>query len=146
VRRGLVIPAGVFMKNVVLVGHCGADSSYLRMAVAGAGTAVSVVSVEDEESLSAALENGVELVLINRILDWGFDEQEGVSLISRLRRTHPNLKTMLVSNYADAQAAAVAAGALPGFGKREIGSSRVKELLRGALEEGGQTLKSAKAR
>ncbi len=41
---------------------------------------------------------------------------------------------MLVSNYPDAQAAAVANGALPGFGKREIGSPRVIELIKGALE------------
>jgi len=123
------------MKKVVLVGHCGADSSYLRIAVASAGAAVSVVSVDDEEGLTAALTNGVELVLVNRIIDWGFEEQEGVALISRLRRTHPNLKTMLVSNYPDAQAAAVAAGALPGFGKREIGGAKVKELLRMALSQ-----------
>jgi len=123
------------MKKVVLVGHCGADSSYLRIAVASAGPAVSVVSVDDEESLGTALAAGAELVLINRILDWGFDEQEGVALISRLRRTHPNLKTMLISNYADAQQAAVAAGALPGFGKREIGTAKVKQLLQGALAE-----------
>src|SRR5258708_14135360 len=107
------------MKKVVLVGHCGADSSYLRIAVASAGAAVSVVSVDDEEGLTAALTNGVELVLVNRIIDWGFEEQEGVALISRLRRTHPNLKTMLVSNYPDAQPAAVAPGDLPGVGQRE---------------------------
>jgi hypothetical protein len=40
---------------------------------------------------------------------------------------------MLVSNYAEAQAAALAAGAAPGFGKREIGTPKVKELLRSAL-------------
>ncbi len=123
------------MKKVVLVGHCGADSSYLRIAVASVGTAVSVVCVEDDEQLEAALENGAELVLVNRIIDWGFAEQEGVALVSRLRRTHPNLKTMLVSNYADAQQAAVAAGALPGFGKREIGTPKGKEVLRNALAE-----------
>src|SRR5258706_6065319 len=123
------------MKKVVLVGHCGADSSYMRIAVASAGPAVSVVSVDDEEGLTAALTNGVELALVNRIIDWGFEEQDGVALISRLRRTHPNLKTMLVSNYPDAQAAAVAAGALPGFGKREIGGAKVKEILPMALSQ-----------
>jgi hypothetical protein len=44
------------------------------------------------------------------------------------------MKMMLVSNYPDAQAAAEKAGALPGFGKRDIGSPRVKELLRDALK------------
>ena len=123
------------MKKVVLVGHCGADSSYLRIAVSSAGVAgVSVVSADDQEALDAAFaDNNVELVLINRVLDWGFEDQEGVSLIAHLRQTHPQVKTMLVSNYPESQAAAVAAGALPGFGKREIGSPKVKELLRGAL-------------
>jgi hypothetical protein len=41
---------------------------------------------------------------------------------------------MLVSNYADAQQAAVAAGALPGFGKRELGTPRVSQLIRDALK------------
>ena|SRR5436190_2780730 len=123
------------MKKVVLVGHCGADSSYLRIAVASAGTGVSAVSVDGEEALAAALEAGVDLVLVNRVLDWGYEEEEGVAMIARLRRTHPNVKTMLVSNYADAQQAAIAAGALPGFGKREIGTPKVKELLQKALAE-----------
>ena len=123
------------MNKVVLVGHCGADSSYLRIAVASAGTGISIVAADDQEALDVALQNGAELVLINRILDWGFDEPEGVALIARLRQAHPQVKTMLVSNYVDAQAAAVAAGALPGFGKREIGSAKVKELLKNALTE-----------
>jgi two-component system chemotaxis response regulator CheY len=122
-------------KKVVLVGHCGADSSYLRIAVSAAGPGVSVAAADDDESLARALESGADLVLINRILDWGFPEEEGVELIARLRRTHPNLRTMLVSNHADAQAAAVAAGALPGFGKREIGKPRVKEILLAALND-----------
>jgi two-component system, chemotaxis family, chemotaxis protein CheY len=130
------------MKKVVLVGHCGADSSYLRIAVAGAAAGLSVVAADDQEALSAALQNGVELILINRVLDWGFDEEEGVELIARLRQTHPQVKTMLVSNYADAQAAAIAAGALPGFGKREIGTPKVKELLQSAL---AQTSAAARA-
>ena len=132
------------MKKVVLVGHCGADSSYLRIAVSSAGAAgVSVVTADDQESLDAALSgNGVELVLINRVLDWGFEDQEGVALIAHLRHSHPHVKTMLVSNYPESQAAAVAAGALPGFGKREIGSPRVKELLKSALGAGTATAKA----
>jgi two-component system, chemotaxis family, chemotaxis protein CheY len=130
------------MKKVVLVGHCGADSSYLRIAVSSAAPGVSVVAADDQEALDVALQNGVELVLINRILDWGFEDQEGVTLITKLRQTHPQVRTMLVSNYADAQAVAVAAGALSGFGKREIGSARVKELLKSALAEAGAAAKA----
>ena len=59
--------------------------------------------------------------------------KEGVDIIREFRATHPHIKTMLVSNYPEAQASAVAAGALPGFGKREIGSPRIGQVIRAAL-------------
>lgn len=122
-------------KKVALVGHCGPDSSYLRMAVAKAGRDVQVLSADDDTELKRVLDGGVDLLLLNRVLDYGFDEQEGVALIRKLRTAYPNIKTMLVSNYPDAQAAAVAAGALPGFGKREMGGTKVPDLIRSALAE-----------
>jgi DNA-binding NarL/FixJ family response regulator len=122
-------------KKIALVGHCGPDSSYLRMTVMkAAGTGAQILMADDDSELKDALEQGVDLILFNRELGYGFQDKMGVDAIKRLRATHPNLKTMLVSNYADAQAAAVANGALPGFGKREIGSPRVIEVLKAALE------------
>ena len=122
-------------KKIALVGHCGPDSSYLRMtAMKAAGTGAQILMADDDSELKDVLEQGVDLILFNRELGYGFQDKMGVDAIKRLRATHPNLKTMLVSNYADAQAAAVANGALPGFGKREIGSPRVIEVLKGALE------------
>jgi len=121
-------------KKIALVGHCGPDSSYLRMTVMkAAGTGAQILMADDDSELKDALEQGVDLILFNRELGYGFQDKMGVDAIKRLRGTHPNLKTMLVSNYADAQAAAVANGALPGFGKREIGSPRVIEVLKAAL-------------
>ena len=120
-------------KKVALVGHCGPDSSYLRLVVGKADRGISVVSADDEQSLQRVLEDGVDLLLLNRQLDWGFNESMGVDLLRRLRAIRPDVKAMLVSNYPDAQADAVAAGALPGFGKRDLGSPRVAELLREAL-------------
>jgi hypothetical protein len=124
-------------KNViVLVGHCGPDSSFLRMAVSSADRTAQVVMADDPAELNQALKAGVHLVLLNRELGYGFDGQMGVDLVKHLRQTHPHVKTMLVRNYPDAQAAAVANGALPGFGKREIGSPRVPQLIREALTAG----------
>ena len=121
-------------KKVVLVGHCGPDASYLRTAVSRAYTGVTVAMADDEADLRKALENGgVDLVLMNRQLDWGFETEEGVDLIRQLRTKHPDLKMMLVSNFPEAQKEAVDAGAIQGFGKREIGSPRVSELLKSAL-------------
>ena len=120
-------------KKVALVGHCGPDSSYLRMAVSKALRDAKVVAADDDSELKQLLADGVDLLLFNRILDYGFKSDEGVEVIRQLRAEHPNVKTMLVSNYEDAQDAAIRAGALPGFGKREIGTPRVTQVLREAL-------------
>ena len=120
-------------KRVALIGHCGPDSSYLRMTVSRAGKDVQVVAADDSSELDRLVREGVDLLLFNRVLDYGFDDTEGVSVIRRLRAKNPELKMMLVSNYPEAQAAAIAAGALPGFGKRDLGSSKVAELIRDAI-------------
>jgi hypothetical protein len=121
-------------KKILLVGHCGADSSYLRMTVQKALGDAEILQAEDSQELNNALTNKhVDLILFNRQLDYGFDSDQGVDVIRSVRLSHPNAKTMLVSNYPEAQQEAVAAGALPGFGKRELGTPRVTQVLRNAL-------------
>jgi CheY-like chemotaxis protein len=120
-------------KRVVLVGHCGPDSSFLRIAVSGAAREAQILMADDQSDLQRVLEQGADLLLLNRQLDWGFTAHTGVELIHSLRAKHPQVKMMLVSNYPEAQAEAVAAGAVPGFGKREIGTQRVKDVIREAL-------------
>jgi len=119
-------------RRILLVGHCGPDSSYLRIAVKSALGDVVLVSADDSPSMNHALDEGVDLVLLNRELGYGFEPDTGVEMIGQLKHRCPELRMMLVSNYPEAQAAAIAAGALPGFGKRQIGSPQVKELLRDA--------------
>src|SRR5439155_18491264 len=94
---------------------------------------VKIVMADDDGELSNALSEGLDLVLFNRELGYGFSVTQGVRVIEHLRKVSPNLKMMLVTNYPDAQAAAIAAGALPGFGKRELGTTRVAQLLRDAI-------------
>lgn len=120
-------------KKVALVGHCGPDSSFLRIAVSRAAKEIKVLSADDSQSLQRVLDDGVDLLLFNRQLDFGFDVEEGVEIIRKLRPHYPNVKMMLVSNYPDAQAAAVAEGAMPGFGKRELNTPKVAEMIREAL-------------
>src|SRR4051794_25614007 len=98
------------MKKVALVGHCGPDSSYLRMTIRRAATDIDVLMIDDESALNRALSDGVHLLLLNRELSYGFTDSFGVDLIKRLRPTHPNLKMMLISNYPDAQSEAQQAG------------------------------------
>lgn len=120
--------------RVALVGHCGPDSSYLRLAVSTAVRGAKVLSADDEKELQRLLSEGVDLLLVNRVLDYGFDQTEGVDLIRRLRADHPDVKTMLISDFPDAQVGATQAGALPGFGKREVNSPRAQKRLRDALQ------------
>ena len=123
-------------KTIALIGHCGPDASYLRLAVTRAVKDARVVFVDDQHELNKLVaDGGVDLVMLNRQLDYGFESDEGVELIKRLRERSPTLRTMLVSNYPEAQQAAIEAGAAPGFGKREIGSPRVIDLIRDALGE-----------
>lgn len=119
--------------NVLLVGHCGPDSTYLRMAVRQAEPQARVLLADDDEALQSALKGEVTLLLINRELGYGFETDQGVALIKWLHANHPAVATMLISNYPEAQKDAESAGALPGFGKRDIGSPRAIALLRGAL-------------
>jgi len=132
-------------KRVVLVGHCGPDSSYLRTVLSSVDRGVEISAVDDEQSLTTALQSGVDLVLFNRLLDYGFEEVEGAKVIARMHQQFPNAKLMMVSNYPEAQGDAVAAGALPGFGKRELGSPRVKELLKSVLSDTSATVQQSKA-
>ncbi len=120
-------------KKVLLVGHCGPDSGYLAMAVRSAVGEVEFLHASNSDELSLILDEGVDLVLLNRLLGYSFSSNLGVELIRQLKPRYPSTRMMLVSNYPDAQATAVAAGALPGFGKRDIGTHRVTKVLNAAL-------------
>ena len=122
------------LKKVLLVGHCGPDSAYLRQSVRKAVQDVEILSADDGRELTKTLEAGpVDLVLFNRELGYGYDPDTGVEAIRALRSVYPELKMILVSNYDDAQRAALQAGGQPGFGKRDLGTPKVAELLREVL-------------
>jgi len=120
-------------KKVVLIGHCGPDSSYLRMAVSNVDKSIRVSSADTPVGLEKALANGADLLLLNRELPYDFDEKMGVDVIRKYAGQYPSVKMMLVSNYADAQRSAQAAGAVEGFGKSEIGTRRVTVVIKSAL-------------
>lgn len=103
------------------------------MVIKQADPAAQVLLADDDRELSGALADRVDLILFNRELGYGFDQSDGVEMVRRVKSLKPDLRVMMVSNYPDAQQRAEQAGAMPGFGKREIGSARVTELLRSAL-------------
>jgi len=120
-------------KVIALVGHCGPDMSYLMLAAKKAVDGVVIERINDESSLQKFLTGDTGLMLVNRELDGDFGDKGGVELIGRAFAINPRVMSMLISNYQDAQTAAVKAGALSGFGKRDIGSAKVLELLKNAF-------------
>lgn len=121
-------------KRIALVGHCGPDSYVLRSAVSRFVPGGEVVFAADESALKEEL-GKADLLLINRTLGGDFDVESGIELIRRLAggAAGPVPRMMLVSNYAEAQSEAEGAGALKGFGKREINTEETRAKVRAAL-------------
>ena len=115
--------------KMVLVGHCGPDSWMLRGAVDRAVPEADLVMVTDQDELAAHLHPG-RVLLLNRVLDGRFDQEHGHELIDRI--VAAGAIPMLVSNFEDAQANAVAAGAHEGFGKTAINEPQTAEVIRAA--------------
>lgn len=123
------LPADAPINTVVLVGHCGFDQGSLNRTISTVLPGVEVKSANDSADLSPYARPDA-LLLVNRVLDGRFDAGTGVDLIRQLADRQPAPKMMLISNYPDAQAQAVEAGALPGFGKSEMGSPETAEKLK----------------
>lgn len=117
--------------SVILVGHCGIDGPRLQREIGAALPGTDVVRVNSAADLSRHIEGGADLFLVNRE-PVGFDE-EGLDLIREIHQANPDLKVMLVSDYPEAQDEALKAGALPGFGKSELGSDSYTDKIKQTL-------------
>lgn len=119
-------------KRIVLVGHCGPDSFAIRSAMQSFAPGAVVESARDEEAaFRAALAS--DLLVINRLLDGEFEAPSGVELIRQMALRGVAARLMLVSNFRDAQNEAEAAGAVPGFGKRELYAEDTRRRVRDSL-------------
>ena len=123
------------VKKVGLVGHCSPDSSHLTMAVSAAVPGTKVIRTIDDASTDKLIGEGVDLLLVNRAMEHGYSEAVGTDYLRKLKAKAPGVPMMLITNYADVQADAVKAGALPGFGKNSIMSAETKQKLRDALAD-----------
>ena len=118
--------------RVALVGHCGPDQWALRSAVNSALPGVEFLSINVQSTLSSSLPS-IDIALVNRVLDGRFESDSGIGLIGRLASAPtPRPALMLISNFADAQQQAEAAGAIPGFGKSDANSDLARQRLQHA--------------
>ena len=126
----------------VLVGHCWADRIGLKSAVKRAVPGARFVKADTMAAVQTHLDTGA-VALVNRVLGGGFRTRNGVELIRDLAGAGNTPAMILISNSAEAQAEAEAAGALPGFGKSQLGDSAVANLLSGAAEAAVPVSRSA---
>jgi hypothetical protein len=117
--------------RILLVGHCGVDGPRLKDELSRALPGTDVERINSDEDLRRAVGKGVELLLVNRE-PVGFDGQ-GLDIIRQMKHLNPDCKVMLVSDRDDAQEQAEQAGALPGFGKKALGSPSLAEHVKQAL-------------
>jgi two-component system chemotaxis response regulator CheY len=115
------------MANRILsIGNCSYDHSTLAAALKK-NFQVDVHAVETaDEATKAVKESPFDLIVVNRLFDR--NGESGIELIKRLKAT---MKTpmMLISNYPEYQEEAVAAGAVPGFGKKQVGKPAMLEVV-----------------
>lgn len=116
-------------KRVLDVGQCGPDHATIRGYLTR-NFDCDVVQVDDAAGALAQLQaSRFDLVLVNRKLD--IDYSDGIEVIRQLK-ADPNgsaVPVMLVTNYPEHQEAAIAAGAVPGFGKLEYGKPETRERI-----------------
>lgn len=83
-----------------------------------------------DDALTALRQQAYDLVLVNRKMDQ--DGSDGLEIIRQIKQD-PQLTTvpvMLLSNFAEYQQEAIAAGAESGFGKRDLASNETLEKLK----------------
>ncbi len=119
--------------RVLSVGQCGYDhgrlTRYLRESFGAETEGVDTF----DEALERLRSGSCGLVLVNRLFD--LDGSNGLDLIRAIKADAAlaDVPAMLVSNYPEAQAEAVRVGALPGFGKADLGKPRAHSALSAAL-------------
>ncbi len=115
--------------HVLDVGNCDPDHGMIRaMLIEHFDVQVDRVMFVGE-ALERMQRSDYALVLFNRLVF--ADGSGGLELVRRAKQdaSLARIPVMMVSNYDDAQAASVAAGAEPGFGKMAIGSPQTLRLL-----------------
>lgn len=116
-------------KRVLSIGQCVPDNAMLRRYLEQHFT-VDFVTVEDATGALKALRNQpFDLALVNRKLD--VDYSDGLEVIRQIKAdSHiSQVPIMLVTNYAEHQDDAIAAGAVRGFGKLDYGKPETHERL-----------------
>lgn len=115
--------------HVLDVGNCDPDHAAISRMITDNFTAHvdRVMSVED--GLTAMRERTYDLVMFNRLIFE--DGSPGLALLERAKADEALRRTpiMMISNFPESQSEAIAAGGVPGFGKRTVAAPETIDLL-----------------
>jgi two-component system chemotaxis response regulator CheY len=125
-------------KQILCVGNCVPDTRAIATLIESNFDA-QVVSVDDLPQTIQKLENAsFDLVLVNRVIDQ--DGSQGIDVVRKIKASPAlqNTAVMMITNFLEHQQIAQQAGALPGFGKRELAApetiSKLADVLQGRLK------------
>ncbi len=114
--------------RILDVGQCGFDGPRMAKLWKEKLAATVEACATGDEAVRRVEENKYDVVLVNRVL--AGDGSSGLDVIRDLVGSGTRTPVMLVSDYEEAQDAAVELGAVRGFGKAELGEASTLELVR----------------
>jgi len=107
--------------RVLEVGNCGFDHGRLSEWLGSRWDIVLIRASGMSQALRQLASDRFDLILANRVLEG--DGRLGLDLLSELQASGTDFPPLvLLTDYADKQAEALAAGAAASFGKRQIGT------------------------
>jgi CheY-like chemotaxis protein len=120
-------------KRVLDVGQCNPDHSSLSHFLTSNFDVQVDRSHEMDDTLQKLQSNHYDMVMINRKLDR--DYSDGMEILRKIKADDATkeIPIVLISNYDDAQEAAIKAGAAPGFGKAQLGDAATLEKVTAIL-------------
>ena len=120
-------------KRVLDVGNCNPDHSSITYLLES-NFDVEVSRTHGLEDTLQTLQSQLfDLILVNRVMDR--DGSPGLEIIQQIKDLPSQAQTpvMMITNYPDFQQAAIAAGAVEGFGKAELGDETTLDKLNAHL-------------
>jgi CheY-like chemotaxis protein len=122
------------LKTVLDVGNCGPDHSAISSMLRKHFDVDILRSDQLADTLAILNNQPVDLILINRKLD--IDYSDGMDILHAIKKSDAfrDIPVMLITNYAEYQQQAVAAGAILGFGKLELHAPDTLDRLRSVLQ------------
>ena len=124
------------MTNTVLdIGNCNPDHDAIVKMLTSNFDVVVLRAHELCDALQLLSEKKVDLIVINRKLD--IDYSDGIEILRHLKQdaAYKGIPTMIITNYAEQQLAAVAEGAEYGFGKLQYSEPATRDRLSRFLDK-----------